>query len=908
MSNTPSNSKREIIELLGPYAAEGHPFALLGLTPAPCSKAQIEAALQRQLDRVQQHPRSDSAAADRARVMLHEAAEELLDGRRQPQIIAAAQRGRAAETAPPRGPETVPRAAEPLPSRTRKERVGDPLVARAVVIGLGVVVLMIVVVVVGSLVRSSNTTPVSPINAASTPQAAPALTTDSPSPTPVESSAGASSEPSSAEAPRAAASTAGDWSPRARSQFVDPAQVVRELRAAVETVRSNPDKALAEFQRGFDLAADWWCRFEPAQARAASDAVAEFLYRVGSQREVAERAISVVESPASALSLPPSASIGADDVWPAAWSAGMLARLHRERDFPPGLATRIAASVDRALGEARPARSADSTFESGVASAFRTLPRVIISGRPRGLGAAVDGAASDAGAAIMRWVEGVSLAYKNDAAERERILTGALGWFLTGAAEPEADGRVFAAINQLAGEIKWREGGAARSAMIEWFNDPRVSSSDLRVLTAALASRSSAEGVTATMALPMSATAEDRAALRDTYAKAWGLAEASARAESARGWSAAATQAAALTAEPDDPAIQIACAAAYARLNAAAAAIWRGGTVGNGLSVAWSPPEGVEQAPDAAPSANRSTHRISVTLPNSGSSAATGNGQDGIWTQEYLSERNSIPGRLSRLDELSSRGRPIGPIDAGLLAQAALAEAPWKVREHAQIVLRVFAEEPALIGAMLDFLPMAPRTTDVSRLYADVAGLSLPAPADPGWEVEVRRAMLARLMGTLTSTGVHGQVEGSAAEIARAYMAAVDRKLSGESPGADEVAEAAQAAIIELADGLAARCRASPVSGSMKFNLDAIERRRAQRRIQAAGPVQSFAAEQAGLVELLAFAVASDRPARESEVSRVLDEAAARRRKSSHVFEQLLANERAILRLWIIRFKESDGQ
>ncbi|MFN7021296.1 MAG: hypothetical protein ACK4WH_08235 [Phycisphaerales bacterium] len=880
-------SRRDVARLLGESAAAGDAFSLLGLTPAPAPRAQVESALQRQLDRLQQHAEGDSPAADQVRLVLHEAASTLLDPRAQARLIAQIQAARAAPSPAPA--QARPRATEPLPAR--RERVGDPTVARALVIGLAVIVLMVLIVVAGSLF---NAPPAAAPTAAPTPTPAPATADPA---APVEPSA---AQQAQQHQPPAAPPVAAD-APRSRSQFVDPAQVVRDLRAAAEAVRTDPDNALVQFERAFGVAGDWWCRFEPAQSRAAADAIAEFLYRAGQRREVAERALQVVEAPSRVLAADHSEPISADAVWPAAWSAGLLARFYRERDLPPAVATRVARAIDLALGDARPARSTDSTFDLGAAAAFNRLPRRMFAGARKALAEPV----SPAETPLSRWIEGVTMWCKDDPAERERILTASLGWILTSAPEPQADARVFAAINLLAAEIKWRAGGAARPALIEWFNDSRVSAADLRVLTAALASRSSAEGVGPTMALPMTARAEDRAALRDQYAKAWGLAGALTRAESAREWAFAADQSLAFEPRPRDPAEILACVAAYARLTSAASILWRGGSPPS--PIAWSPPADVESASRPAP-ANGSLLHLHLGLPNTGPSAATGSGQDGVWTQEYLSERNSIPGRIKRLDELSLRGRPIGPIDAGLLAQAALSESPWRIREHAQLVLRVFAEEPALVAAMLDFLPLAPRTSDVSRLYADVSGLPLPAAADPSWELEARRAILSRLMSMLTTTGLRGDIESSVADLASSYLATVDRELGQSLIGPEEIADGAAAAIAELADRFAHEARTSPVSHSTRFSLDAIERRRAQRRLQASGPVQAFAAEQAGLLELLAFVVASNRPVNEAAVASIIDDAASARRKAAHVFEQLLANERAMVRLWRLRISGSEAR
>jgi len=872
------------------------PVALLGLSAAFSTPAQIESSLQRQLDRLHQHSESETPEADQLRIILHEAAEWLLKDKVQTTPIALEPRppDESAPPAPPRHSRpSAPIAHPPMPTR---ETVGDPIVARTLVIVAAFLVFMVVVAVVGTMFMSGRGSAAT-ANTASNSPASPigAQPLSGASSTQASSSATPSTQLERAGTISASATPIDHSKPRVRSEFVDPALVIRELRAAAETAKIDPEKALNDFERAFIIAGDWWCRFDNSQVRAAGDAVVEFIYRMASRRERSDRVLAIINAPAAAIH---SASpMRPDEVWPAVWSAGVLARLYRERDLPAGLATQIARSIDAALGEARPPRSADATFDNGAAAAFRALPSAILAGKPLGLGVPIDSGRSSSSLALARWIEGVTLFTREGEVERERYLIGALALVLTAAPEPEADSRVFEAINMLVSETKWRAGGPARPTLLEWFRDPRVSVSDLRVLTSALATRSGAEGVDSTMALSMTAKPEERARLRDQYASVWGLAEASARADAAHEWITAAQSSLAVTAPSNDAAAQIALAAALAKLTTSAAIIWRGAAPSE--PVFFEAPSGAIVDPTAPATTSNAVTVYTITGSGQSVSGATGNGQDGAWTREYLAERRSIPGREKRLEEVSERGRPIGPIDAGLLAQAACSESPWKIRELAQRIAIGLSDEPALVGAMLDFLPLAPRTSDVGRLYSEITGVTLPPPGDNRWELEARRAILSKLMSMLTSSGVHGEIERSTATIAEAYLAAVNRTLDEGRP--DAVADGAVEGITELANQIHQDAASSPV-GSAALSLEAIDRRREQHRLQAVGPVQSFTAEQSGLVDLLGFIVSAERPVEEPAIIAILSETAMRRRRSKHVFEQVLANERALVKLWLARF------
>ena len=68
--------------------------------------------------------------------------------------------------------------------------------------------------------------------------------------------------------------------------------------------------------------------------------------------------------------------------------------------------------------------------------------------------------------------------------------------------------------------------------------------------------------------------------------------------------------------------------------------------------------------------------------------------------------------------------------------------------------------------------------------------------------------------------------------------------------------------------------------------------------------VQTFAAEQASLCELIAYIVNAEQPAHADRVKLVLSQLAEERRRATSVLHQLNVCERAMTQLWLIRFKE----
>ena len=876
---TPPSRGHELIKrFLGPDSLGRGPFGLLGLDPGASTPSAVEAALQRQLDRITQHPDADSDGADAVRLVLDTAATELLDPVTRAKWITevvGSGAGFAAEPNEVRPPGSF--AAPPVdvvaretdrPRRRIAEDApaadwgvggvgvdGDPLVKRTIIIAVVGLVVLFGGLAIGVLLlsasgggkgggsppdRSTAASGTGSKSSAVPAQSAPSATAPPPTPPPVLE-------------PLAPLRTRG------RSEFADGAQVVRELGTAANEMSADPDRALARFERAFAVAADWWCRYDDAQIVAAVNQTVECLYRASARPDHAARLLALVREPAVVLASP-GRPVVADEVWPAAWSAAVLARASRERDLPPQVAASIAQAASAAFGPAR--ATSELSLEGGVAAAMRALPAAILRGN---LAAEQDAAAAtaQATAAIRRWIEGVALIARAEsgADRRERMFVDALSWMMTDAPEAGADPRIFESIGLVGAEIKWRSGGPARARLMDWFRDPRVSDQDLRTLTAAIAGKSSAEGIDASMVLSMSAAGGERVRLRGAYAAAWGLAEASTRADAAREWVVRA-RAASEFVPREDELDQLASAAELAEINREAVKIWRGEAIAaaSGASSARSP---FMPALGSASVANAGPVLGSVT----------GSAADGAWAERYLGAERNIPVRLERLLELEQGGTPVGWIDAGVLAEAACFASPMQVP--------------------------ATRIRSVADLYARISLAALPRPTDADWELLARRALVERLLAMVADEGIHGHIEQLASRIAAAYLDAAGESPAGGSTDASAIGARRGAAL--LADAARLEAAGLPITRATRFSLEQVAKRSAQRRAQALGPIQSFAAEQAGLAEWLAYLVAAERPERETAAVEVIDQAATQRRKARHVFAQIWAAERAMARLWLLR-------
>jgi hypothetical protein len=299
---------------------------------------------------------------------------------------------------------------------------------------------------------------------------------------------------------------------------------------------------------------------------------------------------------------------------------------------------------------------------------------------------------------------------------------------------------------------------------MDWFRDPAISNSDLRVLTSALVTRSAAQGLDPTMVLPLVSGSDDRMALRAKYGQAWGLAEAATRQLAAQDWIAAAEQAlASPRPASDDPSDVLELASRICRLNREAILIWRGESDGAEL-------RGMTDAGStgASPPLTPASPKVATI---SGQQQDNPGAEDGRWAERYFQAEHGLQKRAERSDliaELDSRAG-IGFVDASVIAEVAIYGSPIReVRVPAQLVVKKFVDEPAMISAMLKLLAGAPRTATVSELFARVGATTLPRPSDPGWELVARRALVERLLSIVATEDSSARIELSAAAMAEA--------------------------------------------------------------------------------------------------------------------------------------------
>lgn len=909
-----------IPRLLGPEA-EGSALALLGLSPAECTPQRVEVALQRQLDRVAAHPEGETPEADEVRLALHAAAAQLSDPEvRRMVILEHTRAAEAATTArvitaqePNRHALSADQERAIARAMAMNHESGEGALKKLLFIGAAVGAVLVVGFVGVAIVVSAGRGRPAPVAAAApVPAAIPTAPGSSP-PGPAGPSAPVAAAPVPAAAPGEKPAE-----PESRSAFTDAPTIVRGLQQSTATAKTDPATGLSKFRAAIVPLAEWWPKLDPGQRRAADAAVIEFLYALSNAPDSAVLVIDEIQRHSGRLGVSAAkSSLEAGDVWPASWATGLLARLSVERELPRGVAARVAESLNAALGAGRV--TAVATFEDGALAALRRMPPRLVAKSE-----ALNTKPRTSAEAFKRWVEAITRV-GGDEAGVERALVDALEQVLIDGPEPSEDPAAYEAVEILATRIRWRETGPARGRLLEWFNDGRVTVADMNVLTSIVAGKSNAENVSPAMILSASATTDERAQMRSVYASAWGLTKAEARDSALAQWrqNVDAFIAAGVPSDAgDDVALMVALVQAT-RYNEAARQLWLGD--GSGAKRTIEEISGTQAAMAAGASflPSGAIAPLPPLGPGSGKLARTGGTGGGFaggdpsasWGESFLRAERNIPVRIERLKAAELLAPPLSRLDASLLVQTALFGSPAQVRLTAQQVVMKFPDDPAIVLACLDHLPVAPKVRGVSEMLERIVRPSrLPKLGDPDWEITARRALVDRLLSMLAAQSPQAAIDQGTLFIASAYERMAGPSPSGPRGGgsggsvAESAGDRASRSARDLFGMLRLEADRLPPADRPPMTPDQIERRLASRLAMASGPVQQFAAEQVALAEMLAYVICAERPVQSTKAREIAETMVADRRSAKHIFQQMIVTEQAMSRLWALRFGEQSAR
>lgn len=612
-----------------------------------------------------------------------------------------------------------------------------------------------------------------------------------------------------------------------------------------------------------------WMVFDSAGRERLRDVLVSAIYRLGRDQPSAASLVSLLDPEQTRWMAP-------DGLTGRAWSVGMLAVLMREPDLPAPVRSVVEQHWRRHVPTGAPPRSGD--FDAAARFALREMIMPLV------------GAVTIESGAVeswIAWLQCVTTVSDKDQAE-DLALESARQLLIEGpdVATSDSAGRVLAA---LFSAVRWSTSAAARSALLAWWDEPRVSADDLAVVSAWIVSTGAIPGLDDSFIVPTDAGAQQRADLRQRLAEAWTAAGQTAGGAPARtgidDWILRADR---LLVEPvrvthGEILVQTIETAFH---NSAAALVWAGRPEDAGLLLA-----GAE---------SRLADARLATANNPGRAEAPIGG-DGEWAVQYFraAKDNDREGMKQLIERLPSDiAGELGPINAAVLADIALNGQPREMREVAlDTIAGSYASGPNVLLALAD--KMIPDRSDgaLSTAIERITAENLPDPRDEQWYRVARLALLRRaayLRGALNANAV---IDSLADLLAAVYG---DRLLRTTPSSLDP----AQAAKLSFEQWVEVARPMQPIA-PLPATLHQITHRAAIRAAVLDDPIGRFHAWQMATLEAACYVTSSERPAARQELSSLLESTTQRLAASRNAMEQLLIAERALTKVWEVRFGQA---
>jgi len=695
----------------------------------------------------------------------------------------------------------------------------------------------------------------------------------------------------------------------------DPAAVLRQARKCVDLARTAPAEGAAKLARTVRILGEAWVRFDAGQKTASTEAVVDAMFAVRRDDAAAQVAINAVAALAAPLTQSERSitRMGSAQVHPAAWATGMMLRLSRERDLAGPILATVDVFLAASLGRERPAVSGTGAFPAGLVAGLRAMPLRIVDRRPENdqqvmaLGKLGRSDPVDTAKAFDLWEQAVrsamnagSTGSEADRKAAELVVLDGLERVMRDAQEPDEDRAAMEAIGVLVARLKWREQEVTRRRLLSWFDDPTISSADLQTVTAAIVTKSAAENVDLSMVLSHGAAGDQRATLKDAYARSWGLAQSITNAGVSDQWLKVAREALSnLDVRNPELLEEMRSATILAKLNEVAWRRARGDITAGADILTVTIPSLIPANTAGGIVTGPNSVLLTLILPR-----AVGTTTDGDWAIRFTMER-ALPARLERIKEIETYLDRLGAVDADILAELALTSAASpELRAAAQRATGALAGQATMVNAMLRILPRSLRNTSVTSTIERATGRSLPGWQNQRWPLEARRALVERLLELVAADPSAKPMDKLAAVLADALCGSVGISIPSGGITDEDGARLARDAAGEMMRKLRQECERHIPNRAAPLSIERIERAHAGRLALARGVVQQFAADELASTELLAFIVTAERPSVAPVAATILANLNQARRDATSVLEQIKHTEAAMLRLWILRAGE----
>ncbi|HEX8876760.1 MAG TPA: hypothetical protein VF777_08440 [Phycisphaerales bacterium] len=600
-----------------------------------------------------------------------------------------------------------------------------------------------------------------------------------------------------------------------------------------------PD-ARSRFSSAFGSFAENWHLLRRDETTAILSALVDLAFAASQQQRESELVVVLIE---------PLTTRAADrrSVRALAAAGSSVARLLQERDLPRGMRQQLETAL----------RSNIATSGLGPVAKFDVAAEQVVLPLASALASSDDWSSTEAWRGFLD---------VRDAALGDRVrgkdaatLAGLQGVMRRGGASDTAPDAGADAASLLAGALSWTKSSELRAAVLGWFDDPAVPTARLAAVMRAMV-KSSVRGVDSTMVLAASADAERRQELRAQVAAALQDDAAGPGAEAVRAWAAAADSLLALDASTPESMIDL--AARLAELTAARTAQLDGRADEASALITSA------ATPTPLPAATKARE-----LPAAAASSKA---------MEYLQLGPSQSARADFWKKAMAEGR----VPDLLLARMAIEEAgrgsPATVRDAARDYVRARFGDEAVVLAAVDLVFSIPESPENLQWLSDIAQTKIAWRGRGATRDAAHLALLEAAAGLFATRVDAPALEAVSERLARSWLASL-----GETEGDNAVTPTE--AIRRLTTRLLAVQRDTHGTHS-----DA--RRRLEARLAIArGTLQECVWWQAAAVEVIGSEAMRRTPATPGRA--VLERWNNDRRRAHNAFQQILAGERAALRL-----------
>lgn len=711
------------------------------------------------------------------------------------------------------------------------------------------------------------------------------------------------------------AADAADQSPQIPGHLDEVARKITVADEPSEAVYRNWDESIG-------TAASGWLLSDEATRESIRRTMFDALFAASQQPTVSDRLLSRLTPPSGRLAEP-------IDVVRGAWMAGTLGQI-ASANLPPVVRQRAQEQLRIALD--RPVDQGNRSFDSAAqAWLLRSLPR--LTDRMTYDRSALD--YWELWLAAVRHVAGPADDSGRSSNYNDALLR-ALTAIVTTGPQLTIDNVATKIVGRLLSLMNLEADESVRTELISLFEDERVSSQDLWIITSILVQYEDAPWMSHELVLPGQADVYHRRRIAAKWQERWpapspGLRAADADAprllvdsELFKHWTQL-QDTLSRRADGESDAQRIGRIVAISMLNEAAAALYRqdvaqaerlldevSDLIIEGSSADASPQTAPSPtAPSAPPIDTRSPGPVGIATPRgqSGTSPSARRpgqalGVDGEWAALYEQVQRNTTEKLNLLNALrNSAGTDLGPIDARVFVGEVYRGAPQEVRAVAQSVLiEQFEAGPTVAMEMLDQSIHAPSSSDIGECIARYTGAVLPPTRVPSFDRDARLALVEHALSLqpLGDSAIdHGAdlLHDSYIERSRHVSRAPLPTLLPDDPAG------AAAMLRDAWQRLASMLIATK---PMPDDLPGLSRRHDVRMNLASGPVQQFAANQIAIVELLAYVTTAERPTAHDAVAELLDASGLRRDAAASILQQSLEAEFTMSRLWRIRMAGTD--